>query len=148
MKPLKRPISVLVILHDGQGHALLLERAPHSGLWQSVTGSLEADESPQHAALREVQEETGLILPPHALHDCHLTTEYDIYPQWQHRYPAGTTRNTEHTFRARIPADSPITLAENEHSQWQWLPLQEAAAKVFSPSNQAALLRLAAESPN
>ncbi|MDO4694527.1 MAG: dihydroneopterin triphosphate diphosphatase [Eikenella sp.] len=143
----KRPVSVLVVLHDGGGRALLLERADRAGFWQSVTGSLEAGETPAAAALREVGEETGLLLPPERLADWHLSTSYEIYPHWRHRYPPGTTHNTEHTFSAIIPADAPVRLAPREHRAWMWLPLAEAARKVFSPSNCAALLRLAGWPP-
>lgn len=145
--PFKRPVSVLVVLHDGCGRALLLERADRAGFWQSVTGSLEDGETPAAAALREVGEETGLLLPPERIDNWHLSTSYEIYPHWRHRYPPGTTRNTEHTFCALIPADAPIRLSAREHRACLWLPLAEAARKVFSPSNRAALLRLAGWPP-
>lgn len=145
---LKRPVSVLVVLHDGKGHALLLQRHGEKVLWQSVTGSIEEGESLETAALREVREETGIVLSPNDLHNCHLSTEYDIYPQWRNRYPLGIARNTEHTFRAVIDRNSSIVLAADEHQQYQWLPLREAARLAFSPSNQAALMRLADESTN
>lgn len=142
MTDYKRPVSVLVVLHDGRGNALILERADRSGFWQSVTGSLEEGETPVQAACREVAEETGLRLLPYGLDDCRLSTEYDIYPHWRHRYPPGTERNTEYTFRAKIDADAPVRLSAGEHIRFRWLPLAEAAALVFSPSNRAALLRL------
>ena len=142
-KPLKQPISVLVVLHDGGGNVLLIERADRAGFWQSVTGSIENGETLAATARREVAEETGLLLLPGQLYDWHLSTDYEIYPQWRHRYPPGTTRNTEHTFSAVIAADSPIRLAEAEHLRYAWLPLAQAAGQVFSPSNRAALLRLA-----
>lgn len=143
----KRPVSVLVVLHDGRGRALLLERADRAGFWQSVTGSLEAGETPAEAARREVGEETGLLLPEACIADWRLSTAYDIYPHWRHRYPPGTTRNTEHTFSALIPADAPVRLSPHEHRAHAWLPLAEAAQRVFSPSNRAALLRLAGWPP-
>ncbi|MGF6148267.1 Dihydroneopterin triphosphate pyrophosphatase [Kingella potus] len=142
-KPPKRPISALVVLHDGKGCALLLERADKAGYWQSVTGSLEAGETPMQAALREVAEETGIVLAPENLHDRRFSTVYEIYPHWRHRYAAGVTENTEHLFSAVIPRDTPVRLSE--HTAYLWLPLAEAAEKVFSPSNRDALLKLAAE---
>ena len=36
-----------------------MERADKTGFWQSVTGSVEGDETPLQAAIREVHEETG-----------------------------------------------------------------------------------------
>ena len=141
----KRPESVLVVLHDGQGRALMLERVSPPGFWQSVTGSLEEGETPFATALREVAEETGILLAPEELKDWHTQNEYEIYEHWRHRYAPGVTRNTEHVFSARIPAASPVRLSEHEHRAYRWLPLAEAAHLAFSPSNREALLRLAAE---
>ena len=141
----KRPESVLVVLHDGQGRALMLERVSPPGFWQSVTGSLEEGETPFATALREVAEETGILLAPEELKDWHTQNEYEIYEHWRHRYAPGVTRNTEHVFSARIPATSPVRLSEREHRAYRWLPLAEAAHLAFSPSNREALLRLAAE---
>lgn len=140
-KPLKQPVSVLVVLHDGAGRVLLLERADKSGFWQSVTGSVEEGECLSETALREVREETGIALDPADLNNWQQSTVYEIYPHWRHRYADGVTENTEHFFSAVIPSDSPVRLCE--HTAFQWLPLEEAAEKVFSPSNRTAILSLA-----
>ncbi len=141
VKPLKQPVSVLVVLHDGQGNILLIERADRAGFWQSVTGSIETGETLSQTALREVYEETGIRLSDIRLTDWHSSITYEIYPHWRHRYPAGTTENTEHHFSARIPPNSVITLS-NEHTRYQWLPAAAAAEQVFSPSNKTAILLL------
>ena len=141
----KRPESVLVVLHDGQGRALMLERVSPPSFWQSVTGSLEEGEAPFATALREVAEETGILLAPEELKDWHTQNEYEIYEHWRHRYAPGVTRNTEHVFSACIPAAGPVRLSAREHRAHRWLPLAEAASLAFSPSNREALLRLAAE---
>jgi len=58
---MKRPQSVLVLIHSGCGDILLIERAKHPGFWQSVTGSLDAvDEPLAQTCRREVLEETGI----------------------------------------------------------------------------------------
>ncbi|WP_230472109.1 dihydroneopterin triphosphate diphosphatase, partial [Kingella kingae] len=90
----KRPVSVLVLLHDGADHVLLLERIDRAGFWQSVTGSLENDETPVKPFLREIAEETGIVLDPSSLHDWQHCVEYEIFEHWRHRYPAGVTHNT------------------------------------------------------
>ena len=61
-KPLKYPISALVVLHDKDGNILLIERTAPQGFWQSVTGSLEEGERIEETAWREVWEETGIRL--------------------------------------------------------------------------------------
>lgn len=144
-KPLKRPISVLVLLHDAHGNVLLLERADKAGFWQSVTGSLEHGETPFQAALREVAEETGMVLQPENLRDWHYSLEYEIYAHWRHRYGAGVTHNREHWFSAEIPPDTVVRLAAGEHVAQQWLPADLAALKVFSPSNREIIERWAAQ---
>ena len=141
-KPLKQPVSVLVVLHDGNGNILLIERADRAGFWQSVTGSIEAGATLAPTARREVQEETGITLSDGQLHDWQQSRQYEIYPHWRHRYPPGITRNTEHVFSARIAPDTSIKLSK-EHTAFCWLERTDAAEKVFSPSNRQAILELA-----
>ena len=143
---MKIPISVLVVIHKSNGEVLLIERADKSNFWQSVTGSLDSlDEDLSVAAAREVFEETGInihSLPVNSLQNMHHQIEYEIYPQWRHRYPPGVTRNTEHWFSLLVPDSTSIQLAPREHVAYQWLPSAEAARKCFSPSNGEAILKL------
>ncbi|MFA5171267.1 MAG: dihydroneopterin triphosphate diphosphatase [Sulfuriferula sp.] len=140
--PYKTPISVLVVIHTPDLQVLLLERADNPGWWQSVTGSLESDEMPVQTAIREVAEETGLDATRYQLNDQHYFNEYEIYPRFRHRYAPGVTQNTEHVFTLTIPEPLPVTLAEREHLRYIWLPAPLAAKKCFSPSNQAAIIKL------
>ncbi len=140
--PYKQPISVLVVIYTSVMEVLLLERADFPGYWQSVTGSRDDDESLRDTAIREVFEETGLDVARHVLTDWQAQNVYDIYPKWRHRYPPGTTHNTEHVFGLQLPDVMPVRLSPREHLSHIWLPWQEAAEKVFSPSNRAAILRL------
>lgn len=143
----KRPVSLLVVIHTPDLQILLLERAAHPGYWQSVTGSQEGDETLRDTARREVQEETGLTFPDTALRDWQQTNVYEIFPEWRHRYAPGVTHNTEHVFSLEIPAPCAIQLAPNEHSNYGWLPWQDAAPRCFSWSNRDAILALAEGRP-
>lgn len=138
----KQPVSVLVVIHSAALDVLLLERADHPDYWQSVTGSRDGEETLYETALREVGEETGLDAARYILRDWQQQNEYEIYPHWRHRYPPGVTRNTEHVFSLQVPRDVDVHLAPREHMDYVWLPWQKAAAKVFSPSNRAAILQL------
>ena len=139
----KQPVSVLVVIYTADLEVLLLERADHPGYWQSVTGSCEPGEALRDTALREVREETGLDASHYALSDWQVQNNYEIYPHWRHRYPPGVTRNTEQVFGLQLPHPVAVRLAPREHLDFQWLAWQDAAQKVFSPSNRAAILQLA-----
>jgi dATP pyrophosphohydrolase len=138
----KQPVSVLVVIYTASLEVLLLERADFRGYWQSVTGSRDGEETLRETASRETAEETGLDAKRYMLTDWQLQNVYDIYPQWQHRYAPGTMQNTEHVFGLQLPQKVAVELSPREHLSYQWLPWNEAADKVFSPSNRAAILEL------
>ena len=59
----KIPESVLVVIHTAELEVLLIERADKPGYWQSVTGSKDRiDEPCMETAVREVAEETGIVV--------------------------------------------------------------------------------------
>ncbi len=119
-----------------------MERADKTGFWQSVTGSVEGDETPSQAAIREVFEETGLDATQYDLQDWHASNVYEIYPHWRHRYAPGITQNREHLFGLTLPDTLAIKLAPDEHVQYEWVDWREAAKRVFSWTNIDALKRL------
>ena len=135
----KVPVSTLVVIHTAALEVLLLERADRPGFWQSVTGSQHPGEALRDTAIREVAEETGLDATVYALSDWNLRNEYEIYAIWRHRYAPGVTHNTEHVFGLSLPRREPVTLSPREHLRYAWLPWQEAAGRVFSWSNRAAI---------
>jgi len=136
----KQPTSVLVIVHTAELHVLLLERADFPDHWQSVTGSREPGEPLAHTALRELAEETGIDAARYGgVVDWGMQNDFEIFSQWRHRYPPGTTHNTEHVFSLEVPAPVAVRLAPREHRRFAWLPWQEAAARCFSWTNRAAI---------
>jgi dATP pyrophosphohydrolase len=138
----KRPVSVLVVIHDPARNVLLLERAAHPGYWQSVTGSQEGSESLQETAVREVTEETGIACTAAELRDWRVSNRFEIFAEWRDRYPAGVTHNTEHVFSLCVPAGTMATPAPGEHRACRWLPWHVAAAACFSWTNRDAILML------
>jgi dihydroneopterin triphosphate diphosphatase len=146
----KIPRSVLVVIYTPVGEVLLIERVnaqgQGSGVWQSVTGSLDDEsESFVDCAVREIMEETGLdaYAPDHQLTDWHLENTYDIWPHYLHRYAPGVTRNTERVFGLCVPKPVLVRLAPLEHADQVWMPWAQASLKVSSASNEQAIQRLA-----
>lgn len=144
----KIPESVLVVIHTIDLQVLMISRTDNVDFWQSVTGSKDTPDEPLvQTAIREVAEETGIVVgdgqvPMSHLRDWQLSNVYDIYPMWRHRYAPGVTTNTEHVFSLEVPLDIRIVLAPREHVEYRWMPHREAADLCFSPSNAEAILQL------
>ena len=136
----KVPVSALVLVFTPDLAVLLMERADFPDHWQSVTGSQYPGETLVATATRELREETGIDANGYGgLVDWRVSNVYAIFTQWVHRYPPGTTHNTEHVFGLEVPEPVPVMLAPREHVQYTWLPWRDAAAKCFSWSNRAAI---------
>ncbi len=142
MPSYKTPISALVLIHTTELQVLIMERADKAGFWQSVTGSVEGDETPRQAAIREVREETGLDAMQYDFQDWQVSNTYEIYTHWRHRYAPGVIENNEHLYGLTLPAALPIEMAPNEHVRYEWVDWREAAKRVFSWTNVDALKRL------
>jgi dATP pyrophosphohydrolase len=136
----KRPESVLVVVHTPLLDCLLLERVEPRGFWQSVTGSLRSDESPEECAVRELREETGL--EAHNLRDAHVQRSFPILPAWRSRYAPDVVSNTEHLWYLEVPEVRAVRLEPTEHVAYLWLPVDGAIEKVASWTNREALQRL------
>ena len=111
-----------------------------------MTGTIEEGELPLATAYREVAEETGLMLSPESgdIIDCQHINQYEIRPEWRYRYPPDAFVNTEYVFVVQISSQAPIILTE--HSAYEWVEKSVAAERVWSPSNQAAILAFVPES--
>jgi len=138
----KIPRSVLVVIHTPELEVLLIERADRPGFWQSVTGSMHEGETLDQTAIREVAEETGIDAARHVLIDWRIQNRFEIFRHWSSRFPPGTTHNSERVFGLTVPERLPIVLAPREHVQFDWMPWQEAAERVFSWTNADALRML------
>ncbi|XXN65263.1 dihydroneopterin triphosphate diphosphatase [Enterobacter ludwigii] len=136
----KHPVSVLVVIFARDtGRVLMLQRRDDDSFWQSVTGSLEAGETPRQAAQREVLEELAIDIANEKLmlDDCHKQIEFEIFPHYRHRYAPGITHNREHWFRLALPAERDLLLTE--HLAARWLDPAAAAALTKSWSNRQAI---------
>ena len=119
---------------------LQLLRPEPEGFWQSVTGSLQAGETPLKAARRELREETGLD-GESGLVDGGVINRYPIHPAWRHKYAPEVLENTEYVFHLPLPATCDISLSD-EHVGYRWLPRVQAADAAGSATDKAAILAL------
>lgn len=118
----------------GDIEILLIRRAPgrlYPGLWQCVTGKLEAGERIVDGALREVAEETGLTPA-----DFEAFMETDLV-NWFHAADLDTLL-CEAVFAARVRTGARVVISD-EHDAFAWLAPQEALDRVTWPAYQRAI---------
>ncbi len=117
---------------------LLIRRAAgrlYPGLWQCVTGRLEAGERITAAVLREVEEETGLH--PSDLEVVFETDHVNFFHE-----AAVDAVMSEAVFAARVRPSASVTLS-HEHDDQRWLAADAAAAIVTWPAYERAIATVA-----
>jgi 8-oxo-dGTP pyrophosphatase MutT (NUDIX family) len=118
--PRKR-MGAAALLSDDQGRVLLVEPT-YKDYWEIPGGTVEADESPYAAVVRELEEELGLPVRVDRL----LVTDW--VPPRRGRTEGlmlvfdGGTLTSEQTARIRLPAD--------ELRRWAWCTEQEAGQRL------------------
>ncbi len=140
----RRPESVLVVVHTPAADVLLLKRRDPFAFWQSVTGSLDAGELHATTAVRELFEETGFRDEGEMI-DSGVCRTFTIDPRWLDRYPPGVSTNQEHAWTYRVPDVCEVELCLQEHTEYRWVPIDEAIEMVWSWTNKDALERLRRE---
>ena len=118
----------------GRPEILLIRRAPdriYPGIWQCVTGRLEADERTADGALREVEEETGLTRA-----EIEDVFETDII-NWFHEQSVDAVW-CEAVFAARVRPGAQFRLS-HEHDDARWVTPPEAKEVVVWPAYERAI---------
>jgi len=111
---------------------LLLRRAVGGrcpGSWETVHGHIEGDELPDRAALRELQEETGLI--PLKLYNLSRVECF-----YQHRRDEVALVPV---FAALVGAEAPVRVSE-EHDRAEWVSWRDAEARFSWPRERRAII--------
>ena len=140
---MRAPFNVLVIpfyrVPGAETRYCALRRAD-AGFWQWVAGGGEDAETPVEAAVRETREETGIEGPLYALQSQARVpvTSFAARKDW----PDDLYVIPEYHFAVEAPA--PEARLSAEHTACEWLPYEEAFARLHWQSNQTALEELAA----
>jgi 8-oxo-dGTP pyrophosphatase MutT (NUDIX family) len=95
--------------------------------WETVHGRIEAGETPEEAAVREVGEETGLS----------VQRLYNVTVQPFYLHKLGTVELAV-VFAAFVSRDQSVVLGE-EHMRYEWLAPDDALERFVWPRERSAL---------
>lgn len=114
-----------VVVHEDRVLMLRRARCPGKGLWAVPGGFVEADETVEDAALRELAEETGLAMAPQDLRACIVARRVFDAP---HRSARG--RTITHAVRIDLPPGPPppfkaVSAGDEEAMDLAWVPWAE-----------------------
>lgn len=114
------------IYHPEEREILLLKvEAETVSFWQPITGGIESGESPEEACLREIKEETGLLLA------CsNLTALGDFTVKIDENLSI-------HKDLFLVLTEQKAIQISDEHVGAQWVALDKVSSQLYWPSNQA-----------
>ncbi|EGJ39369.1 dATP pyrophosphohydrolase [Streptococcus sanguinis SK1056] len=114
------------IYHPEEREILLLKvEAEKVSFWQPITGGIESGESPEEACLREIKEETGMLLACSS-----LTTLGDFTVKIDENL-------TIHKNLFLVLTEQKEIQISDEHVGAQWVALDKVSSQLYWPSNQA-----------
>lgn len=130
-------VSVDWVLTNPVGELLVGQRlnAPARGAWFTPGGRIRKGETLAHALGRVFQEELGA---PFELASA-LVQRCRLMGAWDHLYPDAAFSPTVPTHYVNLPHWAALTADEvaalrlplgEQHSEWQWMPLKDAALGV------------------
>ncbi|HSJ06749.1 MAG TPA: NUDIX domain-containing protein [Longimicrobiales bacterium] len=139
-----RSAGVIVFHRDEHGcrFLLLLSRLTKRPLWEFPKGGIDDGESPEQAALRELEEETGMSAA-----DIRLIPEFEHREEYRFTSGSGDARTLvrkEVTYFLAETRTRDVRLSAHEASQYAWLTVEEAAKKLKYKARRT-MLRHAAE---
>ena len=114
------------IYHPEDREILLLKVEDEKvSFWQPITGGIESGESPEEACLREIKEETGLLLHRSNLMELgNFTVKID-------------ENLTIHKNLFLVLTEQKEIQISDEHVGAQWVALDKVSSQLYWPSNQA-----------
>lgn len=122
---MRRSIEAWIYHPEDRKILLLKVENEKVSFWQPITGGIESGESPEEACIREIKEETGLVL------DCsNLTSLGDFTVKIDENLSI-------HKNLFLVLTEQKEIQISDEHVGAQWVALDKVSSQLYWPSNQA-----------
>ena len=131
--------NVGVVLINGDGRIFAGQRRDSdSPAWQMPQGGIDEDEDPYAAAVRELQEETGIVSIS-LLAEAPGWLTYDLPPDvameaWKGRYRGQTQKWFAFRFNgdeSEINILAPAGVHKPEFDAWKWVPINQITSLII-----------------
>lgn len=122
-------VGVIAAVRREDGRLLAFERSDLSGEWQLPQGGVEVGETPEQAAWRELEEETGLNAEQVSLVDEYEGWTAYLWPESMRR---GERLGQAHRWFFFEPTVDPIRPVPDgkEFSDWKWMKPNKLIERV------------------
>ena len=140
---MRAPYQTLTILYKEKNTKILygiFYRNSHP-IWQFVSGGGEDNETPLETVVREIMEETSIIVDKEEVKQLDAKTSIPVVNiTGEYTWGPNVYVIPEYTFAVKIK-DCDIKLS-NEHKEYKWVEYDEAMEKLKYDSNKTALWEL------
>ena len=118
-------LCVSTIITRPDSTLLLVHKPRERDAWQVAQGGIEEGETPEQAASRELEEETGIIVDPALFERCEQTYQYD-FPEDFIKAENPRSAGQHLTFvKAKVPQDTEVIVDNRELDGFEWVRVEE-----------------------
>ena len=142
---MRAPYQILAILYKRENDKILygmFYRNSHP-IWQFISGGGENNEEPLETVIREIKEETSLVVEKAQIKQLDSKTTIPVL-NITGEYTWGTNVYVvpEYSYAVEIEGENSNIQLSNEHKEYKWVEYDEAVEKLKYDSNKTALWEL------
>ena len=142
---MRAPYQISTILYKKENNIILyciFYRNSHP-IWQFISGGGENDETPLETVIREIKEETSLVVERRKVEQLDSKTTIPVLNiTGEYTWGSDVYVVPEYSYAIEIKDEDGNIQLSNEHKEYKWVEYDEAIKKIKYDSNKTALWEL------